>query len=169
MGVTIHFEGGLRDETAYEKVIAAAKGLAVQQGWNWQAINEASTRLERVRDEKDWDYEGPAQGIVLYPHKDCDPLRFVFDTNGFVQEYVKTQFAPTSIHITVIELLREIAPHFLNFSVEDEGEYWESGEPETLNRHREACFRAMDEIRAQDPHLQGPVRLSNGRIIDLLK
>jgi hypothetical protein len=83
-----------------------------------------------------------------------------------VQDYIKTQFAPTSIHITVIELLREVAPQFLNLTVADEGEYWESGDLATLNRYRDTCLRALHEIGAQNPRLQGPVRLSNGEIID---
>jgi len=45
MGVTIHFEGCLRDETAYEAVIKAAEAIAVQQGWDWQPINEAERSL----------------------------------------------------------------------------------------------------------------------------
>ncbi len=169
MGVTIHFEGCLREVAAYENVIQAAKVFAAREGWSWQAINEARTKLERVRDEKDWDYVGPTRGMVLYPHQNSEPLRLEFDASGFVQEYIKTQFAPTSTHITVVELLKEIAPQFLNFTVEDEGEYWESGELETLDRHRDACFRALDEMLANDPHLRGPVRLSNGRIADLIE
>jgi hypothetical protein len=121
-----------------------------------------------VRDEKDWDYVGPTRGIVLYPHKDSEPLRLEFDASGFIQEYIKTQFAPTSIHITVVQLLQEIAPQFLNFSVEDEGEYWESGKLETLDGHRDACFRILDEMLANDPQLRGPVHLPSGRIVDLI-
>jgi hypothetical protein len=169
MGVTIHFEGCLRDEAAYENVIQTAKVFAAREGWGWQAINEARTKLERVRDEKDWDYVGPTRGIVLHPHEDSEPLRLEFDASGFVQEFIKTQFAPAAIHIIVVELLHEIAPHFLNLTVEDEGEYWESRELETLDRHRDACFRALDEMLAGNPRLQRPVHLSNCRIVDFME
>jgi hypothetical protein len=168
MGVTIHFEGTLRDEAAFEHVVHTARMLAEQQGWKWEIIDESVTALKRMRNEEDWDYTGPIRGIVLQPHDTCEPLRLEFDRELFVQDYIKTQFAPAEIHAEVVALLKELAPQFASLAVEDEGEYWDTGHHDLLTGHREACSRAIDAELSSRPDLQGPVRLSNGRIVDLM-
>ena len=168
MGVTIHFEGELRDEDAYRRVVALAQQFAQAHGWSLEPIAESRVVLKRVRDEQDWDYEGPTRGMSLQPHENCDPLRLEFDQSLYIQEYCKTQFAPPEVHIQVVELLRRIEPEFASFSVEDEGEYWSGGDRAELGMHLDACFRALDEHLESDPNLTGPVRGPRGRIFDLV-
>jgi len=168
MGVTIHFEGGLRDESAYERVIQIAQAFAREHGWPMQLIAESSATLKRVREEQDWDYEGPTKGLVLQPHKNSDPLRLEFDANLYIQEYCKTQFAASEVHIRVVELLRRLQPEFTDLIVEDEGEYWSSENRSALQAHLDACFHALEEHLATDPNLTGPVRGPSGRIFDLV-
>ncbi len=69
MGVTIHFEGQLRDESAYNQLIDAAESFAKARGWVTRSIAEANTILNRVRsdDETEWDYEGSTKGIEIRP------------------------------------------------------------------------------------------------------
>jgi hypothetical protein len=168
MGVTIHFEGTLCDHAACERVVHTARKLAEQEGWEWQVINENATILRRVRNEKDDDYTGPTRGIVVYPHENSEPLRLEFDRDLFVQEYIKTQFAPVEAHVKVIRLLKEIAPQFVQLAVDDEGEYWDTQDVDALAVHLEACFRVIEEQLSSRSDLQGPVRLANGRIADLV-
>ena len=78
MGVTIHFEGKLHSEAAYEDLIAAVTTIAKTQNWPTEAIVSAETTLLRVRDEQDWDYTGPVKGIEVHLHDDCDPVRLEF-------------------------------------------------------------------------------------------
>src|SRR5689334_12660576 len=125
MGVTIHFEGGLRDEKSYERVILRARAFAGQHNWKLESIDESQVTLNRIRNGEPWDYTGLTRGVVLYPHENCDPFRLEFDRNLYVQEYVKTQFAPVEVHVRVIELLRLLAPEFQAVEVEDEGDYWD--------------------------------------------
>ena len=80
-----------------------------------------------MRDEQGWDYTGPTRGIVLYPHENSEPLRLEFDRDLIVQEFIKTQFAPAEIHVKIVGFLKKIAPHFEALTVEDEGEYWDTG------------------------------------------
>jgi hypothetical protein len=166
MGVAILFEGRLRDEAAYGNVISTAKAVAAREGWGWREINEIRAELQRVLNEETQDYLGPVRGIVLSPHDNCEPLRFECDADRFMRDYVKTQFAPISIHIAIVELLKQLAPQFVSLTVEDEAEYWETGDRETLDRNLQSCFRAMEVMLANDPRLRGPVRLPNGRIAD---
>src|SRR5215472_6238803 len=72
MGVTIHFEGQLIDESAYRSLIDVAGRFAAEQEWLTEPIEISHTTLLRVRDEKDWDYAGPVKGISVYPHEDCE-------------------------------------------------------------------------------------------------
>src|SRR5258708_40272263 len=41
-------------------------------------IESEQKTLLRVRDEGDWDYCGPVKSVLIYPHDDCDPVRFEF-------------------------------------------------------------------------------------------
>jgi hypothetical protein len=168
MGVTIHFEGRLRGETAFGQVIGTAKALAEREGWKWETIDEDAVTLQRERDGQDWDYSGPVKGIVLYPHENSEPLRLEFDRDLIIQEFVKTQFAPTEIHVRVVGLLKEIAPHFESLSVCDEGEYWDTGDLELLKKHQQTILRMLADELSSVPHLEGPVRLPSGRIADLV-
>jgi len=168
MGVTIHFEGRLKDETAYSSVISIAEKHAATHGWPAAHFSIAKAALSRVKDEGDWDYLGPTKGIELQPHPNCEPFRLEFDESLYIQEYTKTQFAPVQVHIDVAALLSAIAPHFSEISVYDEGEFYESGDELQLRRHIDHCNAALEEHLAQDRSLTGPVRLPSGRIADLV-
>jgi hypothetical protein len=168
MGVTIHFEGRLRDEASYQRAVESARTFALAKGWPVETILEPLVTLKRVRGEEPWDYEGSTKGVALQPHENSDPLRLEFDSQLYVQEYCKTQFAPPEVHIQVVELLRLLEPEFVCLTVEDEGEYWSSKDRSTLEGHLAACFRALDDHLATDPRLTGPVRGPSGRIFDLV-
>jgi hypothetical protein len=167
MGVTIHFEGTLRDEAALDQVVGIAKTLAERESWRWEIVSKEVATLLRSDDEEDIEYTGPVRGIVLYPHENSEPLCLEFDRDLFMQDYIKTQFAPVEIHVKVIGLLREVSPHFSDLEVDDEAEYWETDNLDALRSHLQTCFSSMDELLSKQPHLQGPVRLPSGRIVDL--
>lgn len=168
MGVTIHFEGRLRGSDAYEHLVRLAEGFAVQHGWRIESIAEVEVALCRVQNEEDWDYVGPTRGVALYPHEDCDPLRLEFDRDLYVQEFVKTQFAPIEIHLKAIELLRLVAPEFEALEVEDEGEYWDTSDLAVLEQHIRTCRQVLDGELKAHPDYAGPVRLPSGRIVDYM-
>lgn len=168
MGVTIHFEGRLREAASFDRVLGVARDFSVQHAWPSEPIDETEVTLLRVRDEQDWDYIGPTRGLALHPHADCDPLRLEFDRDLYVQEFVKTQFAPPDTHVKVVELLRLLAPEFESLQVEDEGEYWGSSDLRILQGHIGACLRVLEEELKARPDHHGPVRLPNGRIVDYM-
>ena len=62
---------------------------------------------------------------------------------------VKTQFLPANMHVTIIGLLKYIKEHHLpSLEVDDEGEYWETGDYRVLedkmgvNQKRSITHRA---------------------------
>jgi hypothetical protein len=167
MGVTIHFEGHAKGDAQRDSAIAAAKRFAENYGWLSSEIDEARTVLKRVIDELPVDYVGPTRGVQLQPHENSEPVRLEFDRDNFCQDYCKTQFAPTDIHVRIIELLRSLQPFFADLAVIDEGEYYESDDIAQLQRHIDRCFEMMEQIKAERPGHSGPYRLPSGRIIDL--
>lgn len=169
MGVTIHFEGRLRNPEAYEAVVNTAERFASEHGWEYEPIETKVTILKRVRNEEDWDYEGLIKGVVLQPHQNSEPLRLEFDSDLYIQEYTKTQFAPLKTHIAVVELLKKIEPLFETLEVFDEGEYFETQDRDILKKHLDRCFEVLDEYLEQGDKFEGPVRLPSKRIVDVIE
>lgn len=169
MGVTIHFEGQLLGEDSFRSLIATAIDFATTHGWLTEPIESEQTTLLRVRDnEEEWNYSGPVRGVVLYPSDDCDPVRLEFDTDLYVQEFVKTQFAGSETHVKVVELFKTLKRFFRRFRVEDEGEYWESGSLQTLTKHLNAAKNAIEAELRKDPSAQSKVKTPDGRIMDIM-
>lgn len=128
MGVTVHFEGRLRGSADLANLERIVRDFAHSHSWPIREIREQTIVLKRVRNEDPWNYTGATTGIELLPHANCEPLRLEFDNDLYVQEYVKTQYAPSEVHIAVIELLHKVRPYFETIEVDDEGEYFETGE-----------------------------------------
>jgi len=168
MGVTIHFEGELHSEAAYEDLIAAVTTIAKIQNWPTEAIESAETTLLRVRDEQDWDYTGPVKGIVVHLHDDCDTVRLEFDRERYIQEFTKTQFAGIEYHLKVVDLLKAIQPFFRELKVEDEGEFWETGDRAILTAHIDWARKAIEDEIRKNPSAQFKVKTPDGKIIDLM-
>lgn len=166
MGITIHFEGQIRNGEL-PTVLEHVTQFADRCGWSYSPIPEKQRVLLRVRDDKDWNYVGLTSGVEAYPDENCEPLRLEFDENGYIQEYVKTQFSPVGVHISIVELLRELQRWFVKLEVVDESDFWETNEVSSLEAHFTRFFEVLEEEKARNPKLTGPYRMNDGRIIDL--
>lgn len=51
----------------------------------------------------------------------------------------------------------------------DEGEFFDTNDLELLNKHLQACNTQLEQYLAQPDKYYGPVKLENGRIIDLME
>ena len=150
MGVTIHYEGTLRDQDSCEQLVAATEAFATHEGWRTKPIRRASATLSRFVDDEERVYEGPTTGVTIFPHERAEPLELEFDQDFFAQGYIKTQFAPVDIHVKVVELLRSLQPFFVELKVYDEGEYWETGDLSRLKSHRGVINEALAAM-SRDP------------------
>ena len=168
MGVTIHFEGQLNNEAAYQELIGVASTIANAEGWPIEPIGSGEVTLSRVRDEKEWDYTGPVKGIVIYLHEDCDPVRLEFDSDLYVQEFIKTQFAGVEMHIKALKLLKAIEPFFRTLNVEDEGEWWETRDTTSLAGHFARVQDVIDAELRKTSSTRVKVKTPSGRIMDFL-
>ena len=169
MGITVHFEGKLKNEAAYRGLIQVAENFASNRGWQMEHFALPQVSLSRVRNEQDWNYEGPTKGIELHPHASSEPVRLEFDEELFIQEYTKTQYAPPEVHKDLVLLLDELTQYFESIEIIDEGEYYETRDEEILHEHRDNCFAMLNENLANDETLRGPIRLPSGRIADLVR
>ena len=168
MGVTIHFEGQLKNEAAYQQLLEEVSSIAKAEGWSSEAIESRVTTLLRVRDEQDWNYVGPVKGIVISIAEDCDPVQLEFDRDLYVQEFTKTQFAGVQTHLKLLELLKALKPFFHDLKVEDEGEYWETGNLQGLTEHMNRAQKAIEAELEKYPNGQMKVKTPSGRIMDLV-
>ena len=168
MGVTIHFEGQLHSEAAYELLIGLAIDFADAHTMPYKLFAETEKHLTRVKDEAEWDYQGPVKGIKIQPNDNTDPLWLEFDEDLYVQDFCKTQFADSQTHVSIIELLELLQPCFKKLLVEDEGCFWDTHDLSELQQNMNDCFQAIEGAKAGNPDLQGPFRAKNGRIIDLM-
>jgi hypothetical protein len=168
MGVTIHFEGRLKSDQAFSSLLLHIEEIGRAETLLTERFENPQAKLGRGGEERSVDYVGPTKGILLYLHEDCEPLRLEFDRELYVQEWVKTQFAGVDTHIRLIQMLREIEGFFQTLVVNDEGEYWESGNQAALEGHFRACNEVIAEFAAKNPRAQVKVREANGRITDLI-
>jgi hypothetical protein len=108
------------------------------------------------------------QGVVIQP-PDCDTLWLTFNRSGQLILYdapleerekpgryhagdhlwVKTQFSTPDIHIAVCSLLRLVEGYASHLEVIDEGDYWESGDRETLVARMEQLNAALTMLSSQ--------------------
>ena len=170
MGVTIHYSGHLKKPSAYPLLLGELQDFAEQNGWTHRPVSKQGVTLKRCDDnDREWTVTGDTRGIELRPHDDCEPLTFEFDADHFLQDYVKTQYAPPEVHVAVTELFRHVAPFFDDLDVFDEGEYWNSRDLDRLKQLFNGCFQALDTALAERPWARGPVHLNSGRIADIIE
>lgn len=168
MGITIHFEGKLNNQESYDALIKKAIEFSKFQDWEYFQLKNEFKTLERVINEEIKEYDGPTKGIQIHPHENSEPLILEFDKDLYIQEYCKTQFAPIEIHIKVIELLNILKQYFENLNAFDEGEYLETNDLNILEENWKDFYIAMNKTIEENNTLQGPFKLENGRIIDLM-
>lgn len=66
MGITVHFEGKLKDEGSFETICSNAQTFAKEMEWPYSLISKQEVKLERDRGEEDWDYTGPVKGVEIW-------------------------------------------------------------------------------------------------------
>ncbi len=157
MGITIYFQGKLKDTQLINSLRDELIDISEAMNWECQSLDEdwskPSTAKLIVNKER-FEIVGhlPLKGVQIKLHPDCEPLSIYFDAEGYLNtpmsmilinegkikpedsfSSVKTQFAPTDIHISIINLLKYLKKRYVpNLKVIDEGEYWESGDKEKL-------------------------------------
>ena len=85
-----------------------------------------------------------------------------------MRDYCKTQFSTVETHVALIELFRKIAPHFQVLTINDEGEFWDSGDYDLLAETWAIVDSMLSQLREENPEGEFKVRLPSGRIVDAI-
>lgn len=113
----------------------------------------------RAKEDEGIQIEGPIplSGIILNPGEGCESIWLLYRANGrsssimtyvlardgFLPEdkgwvWTKTQFTRLEVHVVLVELLRYLGQHYLSsLEVNDEGQYYETGDLAQLQHLRE--------------------------------
>jgi hypothetical protein len=139
MGVSIHYSGQLKDAALLPLLVEELEDIAKILDWKYTIFlrEYPNNQFEDTVSNNNY-------GIKVSP-PECEPVVFVFDHEGYIYApwlkqffterfYIynistKTQFAGADTHVKVIELMRHLnKKYFNNFTMIDEGEYWETGD-----------------------------------------
>ncbi|MEP7110719.1 MAG: hypothetical protein ABI760_22185 [Ferruginibacter sp.] len=142
MGLCIYYKGSIISEDLLEPLIEEVTDICRSLGWR-------STTLDGIGDDDN------LRGVCFGPEKSepifltfipggrlCSPVslmcREIYDGIQFEKELMytagtKTQFAGPDAHIAIIKLLKYISKKYLkDFTLTDEGDYWETGDEKIL-------------------------------------
>src|SRR5579863_3145891 len=89
MGISIAYMGKLRSPAVVPELVADVRARAEAAGWQHREMAElVASGTVKCTD---------LQGISLYPHKECEPLRLHFDAEGvFVNHFYHAMLTPGS-------------------------------------------------------------------------
>ncbi|MBL7128665.1 MAG: hypothetical protein ISS16_06735 [Ignavibacteria bacterium] len=171
MGITIHFQGKLKNTLLINSFKDELIDISEIMNWECQALDEdwskpATAKLSKKKDGFEIVGHLPLKGVHINIHPDSEPLSLYFDAEGCLTtpilivlinegrvskensyNSVKTQFAPPDVHISIIKLLKYLKKRYIpNLRVVDEGEYWESDDKEKLIEKMDFLKDKMDMI-----------------------
>lgn len=131
MGLSIHYNGKLKDIALLPQLVEEVQDVCNVLNWKYQLDNNDDIK-----------------GIWFSP-PECEPFAFTFYPSGELVNKlylrcniepantvsVKTQFAGVDVHMAATKLLRHLARRYFSvFNVSDEGRYWETDDEEILRK-----------------------------------
>lgn len=142
MGLSIHYSGSIKEAALIPALNEEVLDVCTVLGWPTHII-----------DNEDF------KGICLGPKK-CEPVFLTFNDKGeicspILRELkmkenpvsVKTQFAGQDAHITLLKFLRYLEEkYFIDFSLIDEGGYWETNDEAVLKMQFEKYEFILDSV-----------------------
>ncbi|MDQ6843210.1 MAG: hypothetical protein M3Z92_02500 [Bacteroidota bacterium] len=152
MGLSIHYSGCIRDKALVDPLIEEVKDICETLEWKSQTFDD-----DKIK------------GICFAP-EGSEPVFLTFNQNGrllspiniVVKEIydgvqldkdlifttsTKTQYAGPDAHIAIIKLLKHISGKYFNdFTLSDEGYYWETGDEKILLNQFQKYNAAIDSF-----------------------
>ncbi|QLI82769.1 hypothetical protein HZU75_15260 [Chitinibacter fontanus] len=173
-GITIHYSGQLKSLESRDGLILRSSAYAHSKGWRVQKVNAESLKsiesisaglLKKIEGSN---ASGPYKGVVLYFHEMGEPLYLVTGEKLLLSNFVKTQFAGAESHRDVIQLFDEIKPFFESCKIYDESGYFNHRNMNDLQFEIDSINKQLEVIKLERPDAVGPVKLSSGRIADVI-
>ena len=135
MSITVHFGGQLASLKDLDALLSFTTYYAEKHDWPFSELKEDSgTKLEP------WE-----KGISLQSDMRVEFINIYFDESLTLATFCKTQFGGVDAHIEVIEFLHAIEGFFMNFWVDDEGDYWKTNDQFLLKSKMDFVAKILDD------------------------
>jgi hypothetical protein len=169
MGLSLHYRGQLPDIGQVETLTKQLIEISTQMNWEWMPLDEdwskpATAKVTVTDRGAEIDGHLPLKGVGITVDPKSESLSFYFDPQGNLRDplslimileghiapedawvSVKTQFSSPETHIMIVGLLKYLKKHYIpELEVFDEGEYWETGDPEILKEKMNFIADKMD-------------------------
>lgn len=164
MGLSIHYSGRFNTNAALSEMIEEVKDIAEVYGWDSTVFEENFPLIPSDKTTHDKNIYG-----MIFTPPGCEPISLCFLSNGRMSSpinllafgnstnkkekaylymvSVKTQFAGSSIHKIIIHLLKYLSDkYFKEFTLTDEGQYWETGDEKLLDENFDRYNMLMDMV-----------------------
>ncbi len=161
MGLSIHYKGNFKASASLADMIEEVQDIAIANDWKYHIFKKEFPKSDNKKTFFD-----KAYGISFSP-PECEPVCLTFASNkklvgimqfslyemghrDFHSEYisVKTQFAGPHIHKLVVHILKYISTIYLvRFKLDDEGEYWETGDENLLDKKFSFMNRLLNAVQ----------------------
>jgi hypothetical protein len=163
MGLSIHYSGRFNPSSSLNNMVEDVSDIITIYGWPFQ-VHETHFLNTQFVDT----YDNKLYGISFTP-PNSETVSLCFLSNGRMSSGMrllyfgvtsespneellyalstKTQFAGIQVHIFIIKLLKYLSKkYFIDFTLSDEGKYWETGD-ETLLAEIFATYNSfLDEV-----------------------
>jgi hypothetical protein len=162
MGLSFHYSGRIADPASLADLIEEVEDIAKVHGWKYYVFDRQFPEDTIGKP----DYNQRIYGICFTP-PECETVDICFLSNGRIssavhlqiwgktddqeeREYlymlsVKTQYAGIKIHQFLIQLFKYLnAKYFADFTMSDEGEYWETNDLTVLKRNFKRYTELID-------------------------
>jgi len=174
MGVSIHYRGRVADVRKIKTICDKLAVIVDKMNWRYTRLDEgwsqsADSTIEVTEHGSQINGHLPLKGIILTLNPKCEALQFFFDSNGNLRDpismviisegtlkpedswiSVKTQYAGPETHIWIIVLLKYLKKlHLPDLEVQDEGAYWETGNPEILKEKMDLVSEKIAAVSAE--------------------
>lgn len=165
MGLTIHYSGRFNKNASLHEMIREVIDIVEACKWDYHVFEHDFPKKNDSEDS----YNDSIYGISFTP-PGCEPVWLCFLSNlrmsGPLQlqnwgnttdpsekEYLymlftKTQFAGEEIHKFIIELFKHLKKqdYFEDLQIQDEGEYWETGDENHLKERFDRYRYILDNV-----------------------
>ena len=154
MGLAIHYSGYLQHKEMLDPLIEEVTDICKELGWPTHSFDDDAIKGVSFAPE------GSEPVFLTFNHegRTLSPLSIltkdIYDGVQIPKELIyttstKTQYAGMEAHIAVIRLLKYLSTKYLkDFTLSDEGNYWETGDEKILSRQFDRYNGAMDMFSA---------------------
>lgn len=150
MGLSIHYSGSFNPSSSLTEMIEEVKEFAETMKWKHYVLDDCFPEKFYEGDDIDKNLYG-----ICFAPPESETVSICFLSNGRMSSplnlaawgnsnegiengclymvAVKTQYAGPEVHIQIIKLLKYLEKkYFIDFTVSDEGHYWETGDENLL-------------------------------------